>query len=101
MIAGAYVDYRLPASLAKRVGVRNASFVKTSSGDVFVLIKTHVGWKGNYEGVFYSTRPLSMNESQKNYYGRDVIGIPNIDSESPVIKRAITPQFFLVYCDLG
>jgi hypothetical protein len=81
--------------------VPNVSFVKTTNGEIVVLLKTHVGWKGNYEGISYSTRPLSAKNIQKDYYGRQIVAIPGIDATSPVIERSVNPQCFLVYFDLN
>jgi hypothetical protein len=63
------------------------------------LLKTEIGWKENYDGVLFSTRPLS-SEITTDYNGREEVNIPGLDPK-PVIKRAVSPQFFVVFFDLG
>jgi len=97
---GSYPQIGLPAAISPPPGSQ-VNVVKTSQGDIVVLLKTDIGWKENYDGVLFSTRPLSPADVSKDYYGREQVEIPGIDSSRPVIKERITPQFFRVYFDLG
>ena len=75
--------------------------MKTAGGDVVVLLKTKIGWKGNYEGVLYSTSPLGAGQIGTDNYGHNEVHVPGIDANPPVIRSRVNPKFFRVYFDLG
>lgn len=97
--AGAYPRIVLSSSFALPAG-SEVNLVKTAGGDIVVLLKTFIGWKSNYEGVLYSTRALGPEEVSTDYYGRDVVDIPDIEADPPVVRERINAQFLRVYFDL-
>ncbi len=97
---GAHPRLQIPTSLSLPRG-SEVNVVRSARGDIVVLLKTHIGWKGNYEGVLYSTSPIGEGEISIDGFGREEIAVPGIDVNAPVIKNCINPQFFRVYFDLG
>jgi hypothetical protein len=100
LAVGAYPQPSLPASITLPKGSL-VNLVVTSGGDVVVLLKTNIGWKENYNGFLYSTRPLTSADMTTDCYGRQVITIDGIDNNHPVIKNRINAEFMEVYFDLG
>jgi hypothetical protein len=97
---GSHIRCNVPASIPVPAG-SEVNLVVEPSGDVEVLLKTHVGWKRNYEGVLYSTRLLRPAEIESDSSGPDQLNIRGIDANPPMIRERITPTFFRVYFDLG
>jgi hypothetical protein len=98
--AGAHRRCQLPASLSVPRG-SEVNLVKTAHGEIVVLLKTEIGWKGNDEGVLYSTRPLGDGDIRVDYYGREEVNVPGIEASPPVIRKRVNSRFFCVYFDLG
>lgn len=95
---GVCVQCDVPASLSVPAGCE-VNVLKTADGNIVVLLKTEIGWKGNYEGVLYFTNPPGPEAFSRDSYGREEIDVPGI--ATPVIRRRVNPRFFLVYFDLG
>ena len=68
-------------------------------GRTVLLIKTSIGWKGNYDGYVYASAPLTTAEFASDYYGREEILIPGLGSI--VVRKKYSATFFKVFFDLN
>jgi hypothetical protein len=64
-------------------------------------VKTSIGWKRNYEGVLYSTRPLGPDDVSADSYGRDAVTALGPEVNPPIIRSWISRKFLRVFFDLG
>lgn len=101
LAVGTHVDIKVPEPIV--IPARGSvTVVKTEQGDVYVLLKTHIGYKQNFEGVLYSTRPITESDISLDSYGRPSIGTPeSVALYYLVVEERINDHFLRVYLDLG
>ncbi len=71
---------QLPPHLA---GIAKENVVRamhTRDGRYCILLKTYIGYKHNFEGIFYSDSPLPESEIALSCYGKNCIYIQGKDS---------------------
>jgi hypothetical protein len=65
-----------PPSLAQRLAQKEVEAVHLPDGHIAVLMKTTLGWKGNFRGFLYVTRPVSSNEMKNDNRGNRFVSLP-------------------------
>jgi hypothetical protein len=96
---GTYSDYPVPSRWSRYCDHGTADVVISPDRSVLVLVKTDIGWKGNYRGYIYRTRPISESDLFTDYYGSDAFDFPG--APAPAIERRLSPHLLDVYFDLG
>jgi hypothetical protein len=97
---GLHEDLALTFPHAHRAYGGKIDALIATDGRITILLKTHVGWKHNYKGYVYSTRPLLGGvEFYLDYYGRTCVVFSQRDH--PVVAREIDDQTCEVFFDLG
>jgi hypothetical protein len=98
-LAGSHLALRLPAAQRLLTGDETADAVTMPDGRVIVLLKTSLGWHGNWTGAVYSTGPIVPGEIGVDAYGRPQLRMQGLPYH--FISRQIDPQHFEVAFDLG
>ncbi|MEX2187453.1 MAG: hypothetical protein WD875_11685 [Pirellulales bacterium] len=96
---GVHEHIALPFPHAHRADNGTIDVVVSPDGRITFLLKTHIGWKQNYEGYVYSTEPFGAGEFVRDYYGRT--NINNREFGDPVVRRRVDERTYEVYFDLG
>ncbi|RIK72670.1 MAG: hypothetical protein DCC68_26155 [Planctomycetota bacterium] len=84
---GVHEGIELPFPHAHCADGGKVDVVISNDGEITILLKTHVGWKQNYQGYVYSTQSLGF---WGDYYGRACILFT--EHEQPVVSRVIDDQ---------
>ena len=88
-----------PSSILNSFPTARMDVAVRPDGRTVLLIKTSIGWKGNYDGYVYASAPLTAAEVTSDYYGRDEILIPEL--EGIVVRKKYYASFFEVFFDLN
>jgi hypothetical protein len=98
---GAYV-VDLPACFAHKTDQGNVDVLNTAEGRYFVLLKKHVGWKSNFEGVLCCSEPLRPEEIVNDPHGRSYVAISGWQPfEELYIRQNCDNRWLKVYFDLN
>jgi hypothetical protein len=96
---GVHDDIELPFPHAFRAVGGKIDVVVSPDGRITLLLKTHVGWKRNYEGYVYSTEPFEQGMFFLGYGERQAIDLQEFGD--PFIERQIDDRTYEVFFDLG
>lgn len=97
---GVHYNVALPFPYAHRADGGTIDVVVSPDEEFAILLKTDIGWKQNFEGYVYGTRPhLGGVSIWGDYYGRTCILFS--DRDEPVVKRRIDDQTYEVFFDLN
>jgi hypothetical protein len=95
------VELSLPARWARLDYRGKVLAAQTGDARVCLLFKARVGWKDNFEGVFYCNAPLRRGEIVAGSGGRQYISLPGLGPfEELYIRQPHGSQLFEVYFDL-
>lgn len=98
----AATDLTLPPGLAHLTATGTASGFRTRDGRHCALLKTSIGWKDNFEGVFCADGPLKPSEVIGNETERPYISIGDeYLFQELYIRRQYSDRCFAVYFDLN
>ena len=95
-------EFTLPPRLAHMAATGTASGLRTRDGRFCVLLKTTIGWKGNFQGIFCSDGPLLPSEIIGGATRRAYISIGDeYLFQELYIRRRYSDRCFAVYFDLN
>jgi hypothetical protein len=95
-------EYTLSPDLAHLSATGTACGLRTPDGRNCVLLKTSIGWKENFEGIFCSDGPLQPSEIIGNETDRAYISIGDQDLfQELYIRTRYSDRCFAVYFDLN
>ena len=98
---GAVADLPLPARWAALSQDGRVQAARTDDDRVCILLKRHVGWKENFEGVMYCDGPLKPGEMVPPPQGPAYLSLPGLGIfEELYIRASHGPHLFEVYFDL-
>jgi hypothetical protein len=102
LLPGTDRDLVLPApwEQVSHQGIIHAA--RTTDGRHCILLKRHVGWKGNFEGWFYCEKPLTSRELVELPTGIVLISLPGLGVfEELYVRQRRSDRLFEVYFDLN
>lgn len=98
---GTVAEFPLPADLAAESADGKATVAGFPGGERCVLLKKEIGWKGNFAGVVFATRPLGGGDVVPDPGGRPYLSLAGYGIfEELYIKATRSPRHFEVYFDL-
>ena len=101
-IASTVIEVRLPPELAHLAANGTVAGLRLPDGRVCVLLKTSLGWKDNFEGVFCADGPLLPTEIVGAGTARAYISIGDgYMFQELYIRRQFSDRCFAVYFDLN
>ena len=97
-----FLEITLPEHLAHQVADKKVYLVKETGGVYYFLLKTEIGWKGNFKGTFYRSKALDgkqivQQQGSKAYIS--LIGYPVF--EELYLEKELDDNRCLVYFDLN
>jgi len=101
LLPGNYQGTRSRAVVQSGIDPKSVSIVIQTNGTVFLLWKSEQGWHGNYHGYVCSTAPIRSSLIIKDHYGRQSLGLDDLDSQYPVIEQFIGAKCCRVFFDLN
>jgi hypothetical protein len=102
VLPGTVRELTLPPALAHTSHNGVVQAARMTDGSHCVLSKKHVGWKDNYEGLFFCERPLNSNELVKSPTGTAFISLGGLGIfEELYVRRRHSDNIFEVYFDLN
>jgi hypothetical protein len=101
-LSSAGTNLRLPPGLSHLTATGTAFGLRTRDGRHCALLKTAIGWKENFEGVFCADGPLQASEVIGNDTERPYISIGDeYLFQELYIRRQHSDRCFAVYFDLN
>lgn len=101
-LSPAGTNLTLPPGLAHLTSTGTASGLRTSDGRLCALLKTSIGWKENFEGVFCTDGPLRRSEVIGDDTGRPYISIGDASLfQELYIRRRYSDRCYAVFFDLN
>jgi hypothetical protein len=96
---GSHSRLALPAQFRALAADGAADATVMPDGRVVLLLKTSLGWHGNWSGVVFFTGPIRPAEVGRDAYGRPQVMVPGLSYH--FVKKGVDDRHFVVAFDLG
>jgi hypothetical protein len=99
---GAARELEVPDEVASLKGRRVVHALRTADGRYFVLLKSVLGWKGNFEGTLCCDKPLRPDELVGAQGQRPYISVGSVSPwQELYVRGRLSERRFKVYFDLN
>lgn len=99
---GVSTQIELPDYLAERAGRASIDVIQLVDSRIVILLKTWVGWKGNYRGILCLSDAVRSEEIKVLANGRRYIALPGPPPwEELYVQNKLSDEIWDVFFDLN